>query len=103
MGLPEDKITITLLSEYSAKDEESRWEANYHNGAEPRGTTRMSSNPSDANASVPNELVEEIEAEERFLRVEENRERMYMAMRERELLEREMFDGEFTARDGRRW
>ncbi|ODO05430.1 hypothetical protein L198_02123 [Cryptococcus wingfieldii CBS 7118] len=62
-GAPLESITVTLLSEYKANDENSQWDASYYNGAEPRGRTCLSSEPFTANASVPDELVKGIEEE----------------------------------------
>ncbi|TYJ57132.1 hypothetical protein B9479_002233 [Cryptococcus floricola] len=63
-GAPLESITVTLISEYKANDEASQWDASYHNGAESQGRECLSLEPFTANASVPEELVEEIEEEQ---------------------------------------
>ncbi|ODO10272.1 hypothetical protein I350_02501 [Cryptococcus amylolentus CBS 6273] len=63
LGVPPESIAVTLLFEYKANYEAPQWDASYYNGAEPQGRKYLSFEPSTANASVPDELVEQIEEE----------------------------------------
>ncbi|WVQ72963.1 hypothetical protein IAR50_002525 [Cryptococcus sp. DSM 104548] len=69
--MPLESVTVTLESEYHADDQNSRWDASYYDGVEPQGTTCMSDLPFDANASVPDELVLEIQEEQDHLQMME--------------------------------
>ncbi|TYJ53699.1 hypothetical protein B9479_005666 [Cryptococcus floricola] len=73
-GVPLKSITLTLLSKYKANEETSQWDASYYNGAEAQGRKCLSVEPFTANASVPDELVEEIEEEKE--EIEEEKEQI---------------------------